>query len=170
MRRRKHQEQGRRGHSRSVCNLDPSWCPQIRREKLPFLGCVTLRASIPCHFRLLCSACRGRKHQQDHQTSGSFHNQVLPTLCKAVVAPFNAKRDEIATCCARHHRPRHGAPEPRDECPSFHWITSSAVANSVSGMVRPSALAVFKLMTSRTFTGCCTGRSAGFSPLRMRPT
>ena len=28
-----------------------------------------------------------------------------------------------------------------------YWITSSAVANSVSGMVRPSALAVLRLMT-----------------------
>ena len=29
----------------------------------------------------------------------------------------------------------------------IYWITSSAVANSVSGMVRPSALAVLRLMT-----------------------
>src|SRR5262249_51823607 len=44
----------------------------------------------------------------------------------------------------RHHRPRHHrAAETGDEFPPFdHWITSSAVANSVSGMVRPSALAV----------------------------
>ena len=33
-----------------------------------------------------------------------------------------------------HHRPRRRAPEPRDELASLHWITSSAVANSVSGM------------------------------------
>jgi hypothetical protein len=32
-----------------------------------------------------------------------------------------------------------------------YWITSSAVANSVSGMVRPSALAVLRLMTSSSF-------------------
>src|SRR5271169_2491454 len=35
----------------------------------------------------------------------------------------------------RHHRPRRRAPEPRDELSPFHWITSSAVANSVSGIV-----------------------------------
>jgi hypothetical protein len=51
-----------------------------------------------------------------------------------------------------------------------YWITSSAVANSVSGMVRPSALAVLRLMTSSNLVGACTGRSAGFSPLRMRST
>jgi hypothetical protein len=36
-------------------------------------------------------------------------------------------------------------------------------------MARPSALAVLRLMTSSIFVTCCTGRSAGFSPLRMRP-
>src|SRR6516162_2368799 len=44
-------------------------------------------------------------------------------------------------------------------------MTSSAVANSVSGMVRPRALAVFRLSTVSNLTGACTGRSAGFSPL-----
>jgi hypothetical protein len=48
-----------------------------------------------------------------------------------------------------HHRPRRRAPEERDElAPPNHWITSSAVANSVSGMVRPSALAVLRLIIS----------------------
>jgi Tripartite tricarboxylate transporter family receptor len=50
-----------------------------------------------------------------------------------------------------------------------YWITSSAMANSVSGMVRPRALAVLRLMTSSNFVACWTGRSAGFSPLRIRP-
>jgi hypothetical protein len=51
-----------------------------------------------------------------------------------------------------------------------YWITSSAVANSVSGMVRPSALAVLRLMASSNLVGACTGRSAGLVPLRMRST
>jgi hypothetical protein len=34
-----------------------------------------------------------------------------------------------------------------------YWITSSAVANSVSGMVRPSAFAVVRLMTRSNFVG-----------------
>jgi hypothetical protein len=79
-----------------------------------------------------------------------------------------ASTDERMRRCARHHRPRRRAPEPRDERPPFHWITSSAVASSVSGMVRPSALAVFMLMTSSNLVGNMTGRSAGFSPLRIR--
>jgi hypothetical protein len=36
---------------------------------------------------------------------------------------------------------------PRRALGSCYWITSSAVANSVSGMVRPRALAVVRLMT-----------------------
>src|SRR5713226_919905 len=57
---------------------------------------------------------------------------------------------------------------------SFAWrtysITSSARASSVGGTVRPSALAVLRLMASSYLVGACTGRSAGFSPLRMRST
>src|ERR1700741_2309082 len=51
-----------------------------------------------------------------------------------------------------------------------HSITSSARASSVGGTVRPSALAVLRLMISSYFVGCCTGRLDGFSPLRMRST
>src|SRR5262245_14422424 len=50
-----------------------------------------------------------------------------------------------------------------------HSITSSARASSVGGTSRPSALAVFRLITSSNFVGCMTGRSPGLSPLRMRP-
>ena len=49
-------------------------------------------------------------------------------------------------------------------------ITSSAVASSDGGMSRPSALAVLRLIINSTFVDCMTGRSAGFSPLRTRPT
>ena len=48
-------------------------------------------------------------------------------------------------------------------------ITSSAVASSLSGTVRPSALAVLRLTTSSNVVGCWTGRSAGLVPLRILP-
>jgi hypothetical protein len=38
-----------------------------------------------------------------------------------------------------------------------------------TGAVRPSALAVLRLITKSNFVGWTTGRSAGVSPLRMRP-
>src|SRR5215471_7910559 len=73
---------------------------------------------------------------------------------------------------ARRMRPyrRRPAAEQRDELAALHSITSSARASNVGGKSRPSALAVFKLTTSSYFVGACTGRSAGFSPLRMRST
>ena len=51
----------------------------------------------------------------------------------------------------------------------LYSITSSAIARTPDGMVRPSAFAVFRLMTSSNLVGSKTGRSVGFSPLRMRP-
>ena len=61
--------------------------------------------------------------------------------------------------------------EQRDElAPGAHSITSSARARSDGGTSRPSALAVLRLMISSNLVGACTGRSAGFSPLRMRST
>jgi hypothetical protein len=49
-----------------------------------------------------------------------------------------------------------------------HSITSSASASSLSGMSRPRALAVLRLIINSNLVGCTTGRSAGFSPLTMR--
>jgi len=71
---------------------------------------------------------------------------------------------------ARPKRPRRShAADKRDELAALHSITSSARASSVFGTVRPSVLAVCRLMTSSNFVGRRIGRSAGFSPLRMRP-
>src|SRR5262249_4251046 len=51
-----------------------------------------------------------------------------------------------------------------------HSIVSSARVSTAGGMMRPNALAVLRLITSSYLVGACTGRSAGFSPLRMRST
>jgi hypothetical protein len=70
---------------------------------------------------------------------------------------------------ARSERPSCRAAEQRDELATLHSITSSARPSSVRGNVMPSALAVLRLMNSSTFVDCWTGRSAAFSPLRIRP-
>ena len=49
-------------------------------------------------------------------------------------------------------------------------MTSSARARKVGGTSRPSARAVRTFRTRSSLVDCTTGRSAGFSPLRMRPT
>jgi len=98
---------------------------------------------------------------------------------------------------ASHSLPTHKAPVPTivrscpitdkllqcRECPlsaksglmhrikeQLYSITSSARPIKGSGIFNPSAFAVFRLMTNSTFVDCWTGRSAGFSPLRIRPT
>src|SRR5262249_19303896 len=71
---------------------------------------------------------------------------------------------------ARRAAPRRNcATEKRDKLAPLHSITSSASASSLSGIWRPSAFAVLRLMINSNFVVCWTGRSAGFSPLRMRP-
>src|SRR5262249_8020231 len=72
---------------------------------------------------------------------------------------------------SRPERP-HGcrAAEKRDELATLHSITSSARASTGGGISRPSTFAVLRLMTSSNLVGACTGRSPGFSTLRMRST
>src|SRR6516162_4517582 len=48
-------------------------------------------------------------------------------------------------------------------------ITSSARPISGFGTVIPKAAAVLRLIVSLILVSCCTGISAGFSPLRTRP-
>jgi hypothetical protein len=104
---------------------------------------------------------------------------------KAFAAPFGQQRLGIREVlkkpdqrhgrllCAPRERPcRRSAAEKRDERAALqaHSITSSAVASSNGGIVRPSALAVFVFSAVINNVGSCTGKSAGFSPLRMRST
>jgi hypothetical protein len=52
--------------------------------------------------------------------------------------------------------------------PAAHSMTSSARSSIPGGTARPSALAVLRLMVSLYLVGCCTGRSAGLAPFRIR--
>ena len=49
-------------------------------------------------------------------------------------------------------------------------INSLARARRDVGTLRPSALAVLRLITNSNLIGACTGMSAGFAPLRIRST
>jgi hypothetical protein len=69
----------------------------------------------------------------------------------------------------RRERPRGRTAEQRDELAPLHSITSSASASNLSGISRPRAFAVLRLITNSNFVDCWTGKLAGFSPLRMRP-
>src|SRR5262249_9682528 len=85
----------------------------------------------------------------------------------AVEKPDHRHRRLLRPC---RDRPCGRAAEQRDEVALVHSITSSARASSVGGISRPRALAVVRLMTRSNLVGCKTGKSAGFSPLRMRLT
>jgi hypothetical protein len=51
-----------------------------------------------------------------------------------------------------------------------HLTTSFARASTSGGIVRPICFAALRLMTNSNFVACCTGRSAGFVPLRIFST
>src|SRR5262245_29864407 len=70
----------------------------------------------------------------------------------------------------RRQRPRRCAAEQSDEFASFHSITSSARSRNDSGIVRPSTLAVVRLITRSNLAACSTGISAGFAPRRILST
>jgi hypothetical protein len=77
------------------------------------------------------------------------------------------RRRVLRMCCKRTCRSY--ASKQAGELAALHSITSSARTRRAVGIVRPSALAVLRLMISSTLVACWTGKSKGFSPLRMRP-
>ena len=52
----------------------------------------------------------------------------------------------------------------------FYLITLSARKSTSGGIVMPSALDVFRLITSWNFVGCSIGSSPGFAPFRILST
>ena len=68
----------------------------------------------------------------------------------------------------RRRSNRRNRPEAAIRVP--YSITSSAPARIAGGIVRPSAFAVLRLITSSNFVGCSIGRSAGLAPLRILST
>src|SRR5262245_44726446 len=72
-----------------------------------------------------------------------------------------------ADMCGAARDVRYG---PIADMGQVYSITSSALACNDNGTVRPRVLAVLRFMMSWNFAGCCTGRSVGVSPLRMRFT
>src|SRR5262245_39768364 len=69
-------------------------------------------------------------------------------------------------------RPREDAPTHHgdERSPVHHSMTWSARASTDCGIVRPSALAVLRLITNSNLVGRSTGRSAGFIPFRILST
>src|SRR6476660_7056806 len=100
------------------------------------------------------------------------HGVTLPQFCVLLAC------DTVAGICADCNRqritPRHRqgikatVPSALGHGRRAYSISSSAVASSDCGMLRPSVFAVLRLTINSYLVGACTGMSAGFSPLRMR--
>jgi hypothetical protein len=88
------------------------------------------------------------------------------------------RRADLPVQQARHDQGEHlglprglRCPRGRRRLPrATHSITRSARCRSDGGIVRPSALAILRLMTSPNLVGCSMGRSPGFVPLRILST
>src|SRR5262249_27729295 len=75
----------------------------------------------------------------------------------------------LRTRDVRHRACGRRAADERDEFAPSHSITSSARSRMDVGTVIPNSLAVFMFKYNSNVVGSCTGRSDGFSPLRIRP-
>src|SRR5262249_59888466 len=95
-----------------------------------------------------------------------------PSLASGWQATTEIRSRQVPRTCHRRllqqNRPK------ADSCSAansgLYSITSSARTSSVDGTLRPSALAVLRLMTSSNLVGCSTGSSEGFAPLRILST
>src|SRR5262249_3595585 len=157
--------QQRAGSGRRIANKDIGvQCDQLLGEQLRLVGArrreaivdADAAAFLPAHL-LKCLSERGQAR-----------------LCFRIIFGVADEHSDAANLCRLlrtcREWPRRRTAEKSDELAASHSITSSARASSVGGISRPSAFAVLRLITSSSLVGFCTGRSAGFSPLRMRST
>src|SRR5829696_6581155 len=97
----------------------------------------------------------GCQRNDEYHTGHALH-------CVPPLSPTVRARDDDNTELRNGNL---GHPPRRD-----YSITSSARARRVGGIVRPSALAVLRLIVSSYRVACSTGRSEGLSPLRILST
>src|SRR5262245_34113163 len=139
------------------CYLAPD---QIRRQCWQSIVLALGRLVLDCDVLTLeISGLLEALKKRRHQVGGALDRS-------APEEPDHRHRRLLRAC---RERPSRRAAEQRDEFAAFHSITSSARTRIDVGTSRPSALAVLRLMISSTLMACWIGKSAGFSPLRIRP-
>src|SRR6476660_2634564 len=114
--------------------------------------------------------------QQRMSALGQKQTFALQQVMSALPLIATAKADSRKRPCPLHprkqtcaaHRPR--SAKGQKQTSSDYSKVSLARDSNEAGTARPSALAVFRLITSSNLVAPCTGRSAGFSPLRTRST
>ena len=102
--------------------------------------------------------------------------RYLVASCRVNVR-FGSKADMCSALGDVRFTPESGHVHRNGPCPlgaksghRAYSITSSARFCTDCGTVMPSVFAVLRLRSSSILLACCTGKSAGFSPLRIRPT
>ena len=143
----------------------------IGRERYQFLGIAVdklLLAGRPAVFDVDVLAVPPAEVRETLSECG----EAFLVVGSAFVARHQHADHGHAARLLRARRARPGdecAAEERDELAPPHSITSSAVICMIIGTVRPSVFAVLRLSTNSNLVDCITGRSAGFSPLRIFP-
>src|SRR5215813_2064862 len=154
---RRHQDQGRiadnhHGHPTT---------DQISRHRRQSIGLILRPVEFDRHVAALNESSLAQALAKPQNAVGAS------SCCRAVEISDKGQRP-LRAGRKRPCRSRSG--KKGDEFAPPHSITSSARRRTTSGTWRPSAFAVFMLSTVSYLVGACTGRSAGFSPLRMRST
>src|SRR5262249_50853507 len=133
---------------------------------------LTVPSTFACHSRQSGGVgyLRFKRSKHWHRLNGCYGSiatdEVEVTRSRMSASPLKA--DNLHTIsasplCANSRL------EQLQQTEQAYSITSSARASSDGGTVRPIVLAVCRLMTNSNLVGCRIGRSAGCSPLRMRP-
>ena len=101
-----------------------------------------------------------------------LEREDLPEVTPMLIEAINAQNvaDDRFSAKLRCNAAVRSAATPTAKCSISYSITSSACSRADSGIVRPSALAVFRLIANSNTVGCSIGSSPGFAPRRIRAT
>lgn len=119
---------------------------------------VELERLVGSRLRLTLHEIFKNAHLRQAETYGPSYQAVYHKF--AAQCPLRSESYRILVL------PRKDAMAQERRQPTYS-ITSSASGNNVGGTVRPSAFAVFRLMTKVNLLACSIGRSPGFSPPRI---
>jgi hypothetical protein len=170
----------RRGHAPDQCAISARGRPGSRADGGLALApmedrCQRMVAQLLSEFLKLHAACAGLPEFFEATASlAGYFPKPTAVDPKPPLVPLHRS----GCCCPISAIAQRGSSAPRASSRAAmrvrpagpYSITSSACASKIAGTIRPSPFAVFMLMTSSNRVGWITGKSAGFSPFRMRPT